>query len=774
MQVAGGMLAPATPLVGRRHETSVVMNLITDDSVRLVVLTGTAGVGKSRLAMHVGDLARTDFPDGVWRIPLASVPYPDLVMPTIARTLGLWERSRQSLRDRLHAMLAGKRALLILDNFEQVSKAAPELIDLLAACPNLTILVTSRSVLHISGEYNVLLTPLPLTPSLGAFTSGSTDLPDAIHLFVERARAVRSDFELTPENVADVHELCRRLEGLPLAIELAAAHAGKLTPRDLVNLLDHRLQFLEGDSRDLPDRLSTMRSAIEWSYDLLTPDEQQLFRRVSVFSNGMPIEAILEVAMSGADEAVTEWIAIDTAASLVDQSLMFQLEGAMDEPRFFMMDVIREYGLEHLAASGEEHAIRDRHAHWCLSLAERIDASYSQRLDTTWRDRLEQEHANLRAALEWFQERGEIEHMLTLANTLFPLWWHLGHTQEGVRWLSAGLDRTDGVATDTVVRSMLSLSRLLADQTEHQAARRMAARAESLARESGHISARADAIFQIARNLQLSGNVDRAQDEYRRAQSLYRQIDDEVGVAVTNTYLAMLGEFDDGFDAREAIACWETELRLHERRNDPVQAARAQHGLSYASYLAGDYPRALALAHEALQVMWSMGDIRLIPSILEDVGDIAGATGQAEAAVRLYGAANTLREQIDSPIPLWFQADYDRELNRRRRELSPERFDAAWKAGSAMSLPEAVEQTLAIHLPDDPDAGASRPNRYGLTDRQREVLQLLVDGATNQEIATKLKISRKTVANHVGNILSRLGVDSRTAAVSRAIRDELA
>jgi predicted ATPase/serine/threonine protein kinase/DNA-binding CsgD family transcriptional regulator len=677
--------AQPTSLIGREQEVAAACSFLRLSGVRLLTLTGPGGVGKTRLGLQVATDLLDDFVDGVYFVQLAPISDPDLVVSTIAQVFGLKEVGDQALPDLLKASLRDKHLLLLLDNFEQIMEGASRLSDLLAVCPHLKLLVTSRAVLHIRGEHEFPVPPLALPDLTRLPEFGALSQYAAVVLFLQRARAVKPDFQMTPTNASNIAEICVRLDGLPLAIELAAARIKLLSPQALLARLEHRLAVLTGGAQDVPARQQTLRNTVVWSYDLLNTEEQQFFRRLSVFVSGCTLQALEAVCAALGDGTVS---VLDGATSLIDKSLL-QTTEQEGEPRLRLLETIREYGLECLTASGEMEAAQQAHAMYYLALAEEAEPKLAGPQQVLWLERLERELGDLRSALYWLREQEETEAALRLSGALWRFWWRRGHLSEGRHFLEQALFASEkvvpsvrakalngaGVITglqgdfgqaEALCRESLALLRELRDtagiaialwmlgymamaRSNYAVARTLAEEALALSREIGDT-------WGIASSLDILASVVIIQGEYVRARSLaeeslafYRERGDTWGIA-RSLWLLALGIFSQG-DLVRARTLFEESLALYRETGDKRGIAYALIMLGYVAYFRGEHSTMPSIFEESLALSREVQDRQGIAWGLYGQGWVAFGQGDYVAARALFEESLAILRALDQR---WF------------------------------------------------------------------------------------------------------------------------
>ncbi len=793
-------------MIGRDLELAQVSAFLADDGAPLVTITGPGGVGKTRLAIAAGNVVAARQRNGGVFVPLAPIADWRRVPTAMAYAAGLRDKPDQSAASQLPEYLRPRVMLLVLDNLEQVTGIAPYLSDLLRACPGLRLLVTSRRPLHVQEEQEFPLGPLPL-PDTGDIpaTALLAENP-AVHLFVQRSQAVHPGFALTDANATAISEICHRLDGLPLAIELGAARSRLLPPAALLERLDARLSLLTGGGPDRPGRHQTMRDAIAWSYDLLQAGEQAAFRRLSVCAGGVTLDAAEAVAMpspgSGAAKSVGT---LDSMTVLVDASLLRSDREHGDEPRFAMLETIREFGLEQLLACGEAVEAAERHAHYFLRLAEAAAASQRGSGQVVHLAALEVEQENLRSALGWAvaaPDRADLA--LRLADALFWYWYLRGHFSEGRHWLETALATSPGEPSPLMARALCSASVLAYRQGDYEAGRTWQVRSAEMCLTLGDLSSFTHSLHFVAVGHLLPGDEDTLRELIPQSVAQFRASGDRWGLATALSALGMQAlvqrRHEDAaapFAESEAICrssgdTWglarvlhssgelarhhgeyaqarrhyEESLHLLRALEHRFTAATILHNLAYVALHQGDVPAAMAGFAEALEQHLRYGNQTNVAHCLGGIAGVSGRLGRPQAAARLFGAAASLLEEAGAGVWPIDRPEYERNLAVVRQQLGETAFTQAFSFGQQRTL----EESLAEARREAALAATEIPEHAGLSPRQQEILRLLCAGHSDREIGAALHIGRRTVETHIAAIYAKLGVHNRAEAAATAVR----
>ncbi len=682
---------PPSRLIGRTDELEAARRLLGGDA-SLLTLLGPAGVGKTRLALEIAAEAHEAHPDGAWFVDLAPVGDAVLVLSAVAHVLGLRVIDERRLPEALEAYLQSRRLVLVLDNFEHVLDAASLVESLVVACRGLKVLVTSREPLRLRREQALSIPPLtlPSAESVGDL-SGLAHI-DSVALFLQRARAMVPTFALTTHNASAIAELCVRLDGLPLALELAAARISLVTPAAMLSRMDRRLPLPRWEAKDLPARHRTVQAAIDWSYRLLSPTDQTLFRRLGVFVGGWTLDAVNPVA----DTQSLGLDVLDALASLVDKNLILAAAGGSDETRFGLLETLREYAFDQASASGELDALRSRHALHYLALAEQAEPELTGTGQMGWLDRLEREHDNLRMALQSLLNRGESEMACRMASALWRFWMIRCHLNEGRRWLDAVLAPGSALTAPVRARACLGAGRLAREQGDLDQAVTRFEEALTLLRELGDLAGMAVALGQLGVVSYDRGHFDESTRLHKESLSLRQELDDRWGVAGTLTNLGEVARHQGRFE--QAVAFHEESLALFKALGDPWGTSLVLTNLAIAFHKLGDNTRAAELLDDSLGINHRLGDKAGATKALEGLAMLAVVRSEMVDAARLLGAAAALRHVAGASLPASDRPALDGQVAAVRAALGEEAFSVAWQAGGATPV-ERLIFGRTVHAP---------------------------------------------------------------------------
>lgn len=800
--------------IGRAAELHGLRRLL-DSGARLITLTGPGGVGKTRLAQELAARIAADFTHGAFFVSLQALTDPEQVLPELATALDVRESVQRPLGEELAAALGDKHALLCVDNWEHVLAAAPQVAELLARCPRLVMVATSREALRVRGEHEFPVPPFHL-PASDATSVAAIVQADAVQLFVARAQAARPGFQLDEANAGVIGEICVLLDGLPLAIELAAALIRLFSPQALLQRLKSSpdlagrsptLQLVVGGPRDLPVRQQTLRGAIAWSYDLLDPAEQRLFRWLAVFAGGCDLEAAEAVCDDGVAGSQP---LLDSLLALVDKNLL-RAEQVNGEPRFEMLRTIQEYALELLQFSGERLEAQRRHALCYLEMVERAVPELNGPAHAQWLERFDREHDNLRAALSWSLDHGQGEIAFRMAGELWRYWVVRGHSQEADRWLSrilaapedvpislrakvlngAGavtwtlgdLERARTFHTEClalrmhmedgpgIAASYHNLAIAAHDQSDIETAEMYFRKSIAQYHDLGDRWGVADDLLQLGNIMRKRKMFDEARSHLERGRAILAELGDRQGVGGASYLLGELA--DDQGDYGQARRHFTDSKEIFVEFGDVWSIALAEHELGRIALDDNDLRQAETLLKASLRRKHDLGNKLGIAHSLEMLACLAAVRRDLERAGKLWGAAEALRLLIGAPLGEEAQASYERRMGLARTPAKQKSFLTAREAGARIGLDEAVRYALEPSGAEAKGTPARRSFPASLTAREVEVLALVAQGLTDAEVAERLVLSPRTVNAHLTSVYNKLGVNTRAAATRFAVEQKL-
>ena len=754
--------------VGREKELAEVKRLLEDS--RLLTLSGTGGCGKTRLALAAAGELSEGFGDGVWLVELAPLADPTLVAQAVAATLGVREQPGRSLTEMLSGYLGSKKLLLVLDNCEHLIEACAELAEtLLRSCPELRILATSREALGIAGEISWSVPSLTLPDLRRLLDVESLSHYESARLFVERAAAVKPTFTLTEQNAPAVARVCYRLDGIPLAIELAAVRTKVLSVEEISDRLDGSFGLLASVGRTAIPRHRTLHATMDWSHELLPEQERILVRRLSVFAGGFTLKAVESVCVW---EDLQRGDVLDLLSHLVNKSLVVVAEQE-SETRYRLLEAVRQYGWEKLKESGEEGQLREQHARYYLALAEEAEPELKAEGQVAWLERLEREHDNLRVAMQLLLGQGESEEASRLGWALWLFWGIRGYYDEGRRSMEQALSVEGSVAMPASARAKaLYVEGMMENyQGNHLSAEVLLEESVSLFRELDDKLGTAYALSNAGFAALGQGQPQKAITLTEEAVDLFLEVDEKWGAAIELGFLAVA--WRDQGDHERAKRLAERGLTLSREVGERQAISVALNTLATLAQAERDHERARELFKEGLTVSAELGNESDVVHCLEGLASIAGTEGSFVRAARVWGAAEALLEEIEVGVHTYVP---DRCLQQSQvatayARLDEEAFEAAWAEGRMMTSEQAIQYALEqVAVPKQASAEA---NPAGLSAREAEVLGLVAGGLTNAEVAEKLFLSSRTVGWHLGTIYRKLGSHSRTEAARFAAEHDL-
>lgn len=754
-----------TSMIGREAELEQVITLLRRADVRLVTLTGTGGVGKTRLGIQVAERLREFCPDGVFFISLAETSDPAQVSVDISHDLRLDEKVGKTAMHQVICFFKERQALLVLDNFEQILPAADQVAELLVEAPGLKVLVTSREALHIGGEYEYPVPPLTLPNPETDRTPQALMQSEAVALFVARAQAVDPRFNLNSQNALIVAQICLCLDGLPLAIELAAARIKFFSPEQLLERLRHRFSLLVGGARNVPSRQQTLRATIDWSYNLLNEREKRLFAKLGVFVGGFTLEAAEAICCNDPDSTL-----LQDLSSLVDKSIVLRYDDMTGEARFRLLETVREYALEQLQTVGDYAPVRQRHAAFYLALAESVAQKLFSREQAHWLRRIEIEQNNLMCALEWSNEQDDALTLARLISAIGDYWHRRGCIREATYWLrSPIMTRVSEIDLNLWARLLVLGGEIALRRYDFEAAQTAFTEAldfyESVGDRSGAIEAR----LGLGDIVQIRGHHRQALEMFSETLDLARRHGDSTQVSRTLRSMAEIQQVEGSTQA--AMRLLEEALELAKSEGDDYMTAFVLHELAYLLLVQGEYFRAFDLQMECLRLRTALVDRSNMIHSLEIVAWTICEMGLFEQAAQLFGAVERLRETTDVPSPV-VKSHHDYYLDMTRQHMSAEAFESAWDTGYVMPFEAIV--AWVDELPCEINVPMQNPLAdFDLTPREVDVLRLLATGLTDREIAERLVISPRTVNTHLTSIYGKIGVSSRSAATRFALENRI-